>query len=197
MKKYLPLLLIYLVTACAPVANPTPTITATAVPTPFPVSTPIPLSELDIELLLIAVGDLPEGMAPDTITNENAVGSVDELDRADAVHTQYFLLEGGEGGGVSVFLFESLDDVQAAFDKVSTLMDEPSHSNAVGEQTIAESFFIPLVPDVPAIEGSRLAFSRCHALVVIQFPRADDMLAIARYGQRLDERLQPLVCREN
>jgi hypothetical protein len=192
MKKHLALLLIFLGTACAPVPEPTPT----AVPTPTVIPTPtqIPLSQLDIESLLVMDGDLPEHLTPDTITNENAVGSVEELDRADVVYTQYFLLDGGEGGGVSVFLFESLDDVQAAFDKVGTLMDSPSASEAIGEQTLAESFFIPVVPDVPAIEGSRLAFSRCHALAVIQFPRAEDMLAIARYGQLLDGRLQPLVC---
>jgi hypothetical protein len=193
MKKHLALLFILLGAACTPVPDPTPT--AAPTPTVIPTPTQIPLSQLDIESLLVVDGDLPEDMVSDTITNENAVGSVEELNRADAVYTQYFLLKGGEGGGVSVFLFESLDDVQAAFDKVSTLMESPSHSNTVGEQTLAETFFIPIVPDVPPIEGARLAFSRCHALAVIQFPRADDMLAIARYGQQLDGRLQPLVCR--
>ena len=195
MKKHLALLLIFLGTACAPVPDPTPT----AVPTPTVIPTPtqIPLSQLDIESLLVVDGDLPEDIVPDTITNENAVGSVEELDRADAVFTQYFLLEGGEGGGVSVFLFESLGDVQAAFGKVSTMMNGPVAYYEVGEQARIENFLIPIVADVAPIEGSRLIFSRCHALAVIQFPRAEDLPAMERYGKRLDERLQTLVCGES
>ena len=106
MKKHFALLVIFLGTACAPAPAPKPT----AVPTAIPAPTQIPLSQLDIAPLLVVDGDLPEDLVPDIITNENAVGSIDELDRADAVFTQYFLLEGGEGGGVSVFLFESVDD---------------------------------------------------------------------------------------
>jgi hypothetical protein len=191
MKKYLTLLLILLGTACAPVTSPPPTAS------PVPAPTFVPLSQIDLEPILVVDGDLPADLVPDIIVRENAVGSADELDRADAVFTQYFLLEGGEGGGVSVFLFESLDDVQAAFGKVSTFMDKPLVYFLVGEQARIESFFIPLVDDVPPIQGSRLIFSRCHALGVIQFPRADDGEAMERYGQRLDGRLQPLVCRDS
>ena len=73
MKKHFALLFILLGAACAPVSEPTPT----AVPTPtvIPTPTPIPLSQLDIETLLVLDGDLPEDIIPDTITNENAVGS--------------------------------------------------------------------------------------------------------------------------
>ena len=193
MKIHFALLLIFLGTACAPVPDPTPT----AVPTVIPTPTQIPLSQLDIEPFLIVDGDLPEDLVPDTITNENAVGSVDELDRADAVFTQYFLLEGGEGGGVSVFLFESVGDVQAAFGKVSTLMNGPVAHYGIGEQARIENFLIPVMPDVAPIEGSRLIFARCHALAVIQFPRAEDLPAMEKYGKLLDGRLQTLVCRES
>ena len=193
MKIHFALLLIFFATACAPVPAPIPT--AALTPTVIPTPTQIPLSQLDIEPLLVADGDLPEDLIPDTITNENAVGSIEELDRADAVFTQYFLLEGGEGGGVSVFLFESADDVQAAFGKVSTLMNGPAAYYGVGEQARIENFLIPVMPDVAPIEGSRLIFARCHALAVIQFPRADDLPALERYGQLLDGRLQELVCR--
>jgi hypothetical protein len=125
------------------------------------------------------------------------VGTAEELDRADVVFSQYFLLNGGEGGGVSVFLFESLEDVQAAFGKVSTFMDNPLVYELVGERARIENFFVPLVQDVAPIEGSRLIFTRCHALAVIQFPRAADVEAIEAYGQRLDVRIQPLVCRDS
>lgn len=195
MKKYLTLLFIFLGTACTPNANPTPT--AAPAPTVIPTPTQIPLSQLDIESLLVGDGDLPEDLVPDIITNDNAVGAVEELGRADAVFTQYFLLEGGEGGGVSVFLFESLDDVQAAFVKVSTLMNAPAADYTVGEQARIENFFIPVMPDIPPIESSRLVFTRCHALAAIQFPRADDLDALSRYGQMLDGRIQPLVCRDS
>jgi len=191
MKKHLTLLLIFLGIACAPIPGSTPAAS------PLPTPTFVPMSQIDLEPVLVIDGDLPEDLVPDIIVRENAVGSADELDRADAVFTQYFLLEGGEGGGVSVFLFESLDDVQAAFGKVSTFMNTPLVYFLVGEQARIENFFIPLVADVPPIQGSRLIFSRCHALGVIQFPRADDGEAMEKYGQRLDERLQPLVCRES
>ncbi len=191
MKKHLALLFIFLGTACAPTPDPTPT--ASPIPTP----TFIPMSQINLEPILIVDGDLPDDLVPDIVVRENAVGTAAELDRAEAVFTQYFLLEGGEGGGVSVFLFESLDDVQAAFGKVSTFMDAPLVYQLVGERARIENFFIPLVPDVEPIQGSRLIFTRCHALSVIQFPRADDGEAMEKYGQRLDERLQPLVCRES
>jgi len=184
MKKYLFFVLIFAGSACALLSTPTPT------------PTPIPLIQLDLEPVLIVEGDLPMDLEADIIVRENAVGAAEELDRADAVFTQYFLLNGGEGGGVSVFLFETLDDVQAAFGKVSTFMDAPLVYEKVGERARIENFFIPLVPDVAPIEGSRLIFTRCHALAVIQFPRATDGEAIERYGQRLDERIQPLVCRD-
>ena len=195
MKRHLTLLLIFLGTACAPIPNPTPT--AAPTPTPVPDPTLIPISQVNLESLLVEDGDLPEDLVPDIITNENAVGSADELNRAEAVYTQYFLLNEGEGGGVSVFVFESLDDVQAAFGKVSSFMDTPSAYYLVGEQARIENFLIPLMPDVPPIEGSRLIFSRCHALAVIQFPRAEDLGAMERYGQLLDGRLQTLVCGES
>jgi len=183
MKKHLILLLIFLGGACAP--------KPTALPTPAF----IPMSQVNLETILVVDGDLPQDLLPDIIVMENAVGSAAELDRADAVITQYFLLEGGEGGGVSVFLFESLDDVQAAFGKVSTFMDTPLVYELVGERARIENFFIPLIHDVAPIQGSRLIFTRCHALAVIQFPRAEDAEAMEKYGQRLDGRIQPLVCR--
>jgi hypothetical protein len=186
-KKYLIILLTLLGTACAPLLNPT----AAALPTP------IPMSQVDLEPVLVVDDDLPQDLVPDIVTRENAVGAADELDRADVVFTQYFLLDGGEGGGVSVFLFESLDDVQAAFGKVSTFMDNPLVYELVGERARIENFFIPLVQDVAPIQGSRLIFMRCHALAVIQFPRAEDVQAIETYGQRLDGRIQSLVCRES
>lgn len=185
MKNILWILLVLLGTGCSPVLMPTSEATA------------VPLSQVDLEPVLVVERDLPQDLAPDIVSKENAVGNAEELDRADQVITQYFLLNGGEGGGVSVFLFESLDDVQAAFGKVSTFMDRPLVYKLVGEQARIENFYIPVVPDVAPIEGSRLIFKRCHALVVIQFPRAADVDAIGTYGQRLDQRLQPLVCRES
>ena len=183
MKKHLVLLFIFWGTACAPAPDATPT--------------PIPLSQLNLESILVVEGDLPGDLVPDLKTNKNAVGAADELDRAEIVFTQYFLLNGGEGGGVSVFLFESLEDVQAAFEKVSTMMNKPVDFSKVGERARMENFLIPLMPDVPPIEGSRLIFVRCHALAVIQFPRADDLGAIAGYGRLLDERIQPLICTDS
>jgi hypothetical protein len=181
-KKSLTLLLILWGTACAPMQKliATPTL--------------IPMSQIDLEAILVIDGDLPEDIVPDIVTRENAVGSAAELDRADAVFTQYFLLNGGEGGGVSVFLFDSLDYVGAAFEKVSAFMTAPIVYDQVGEQARIEYFFLPVITDVPSIEGSRLIFTRCHALAVIQFPRAADVEAIGKYGLRLDGRLQMLVC---
>lgn len=186
MKKYLAFLVVFLGTACTTTLNPTPT----------PEPTPIPLSEVKLESLLIVEGDLPEDLIPDAITNENAVGSADELDRAVVVYTQYMLLNDGEGGGVSVFLFESLDDVQDAFYKVTTFMNAPIPYRAVGENARIENFLIPVMPDIQPIEGARLIFSRCHALVVIQFPRAGDFETMEIYGKSLDTRIQPHVCRK-
>jgi len=98
---------------------------------------------------------------------------------------------------VSVFLFESLDDVQDAFYKVANFMSAPIPYKAVGENARIENFMIPVMPGIQPIEGARLVFLRCHALVVIQFPRAADIEAMEAYGKNLDKRIQPLVCREN
>jgi hypothetical protein len=168
----------------------TPTFTLSPSPSPslIPSPTTIPFSQLNLEDKLVVAGDLPPGYSgsqirytPNTITNEAPV--------ADYFINQYFAYQDTTGGKVTVLVYEEIDKVIIAYQSFfgGLFMGIPEDAG-VGEKSA--SFY-----NEGNITVSNLAFIRCHAAIQIQFIGPSTRDSIIAYGQRLDKRLQPIVCR--
>ncbi len=161
--------------------------TQAALPTStvIPTATVVPLNELDIKSILIIEGDLPPGFEAAQIRSTFFDLSKDSP-TPDLFASKSFSHNGRTGGAVEVLLFEDVNKIYSTYkDIVDNKLIGDIETVNVGEQGTKAYHFI---------EPGNLVFYQCHALVVIQFLDSvvlDDMVF---YGQRLDNRLQQLVC---
>jgi hypothetical protein len=178
----------------------TPTSTFTPPPTPTPSPTPIPLSAINLEPILILPGDLPAGYSGAQI-GEPPEGYSDIKGYENAIYQQ-FESNGSSAGGVSIFLYESIDKRDSAYSLITDRFGISSNDSGftvivgqlsgVGEKALyvtmetSISFF--------SIKVADLAFVRCHALVSIRMIDTLNVDYLSAYSIRLDKRLQSIAC---
>jgi hypothetical protein len=160
----------------------------------FPTETTIPLENIDLESILIHEGDLPAGYSEAQVRSAQGRRREPELDKSINSIFQQFSLQGEAAGGVSVYLFKTSADCDAAFNVIVEGLEEAEVIDHVGENAVKWSVFLPLIGG-STIEGSMVVFIRCDSLIIIEMKRAGDVSGAIAYGQRLDQRLQEVICR--
>lgn len=189
-----------------PIPTDTPTPKPTNTPKPTPTATPIPLSEIDLESLLIRNGDLPADLSGGQV-----LGSLTEmyenLPSADNTIQRELAQNGEAVGFVTVLLYESRGDANAAHEDIVSGFGEPVDEEGlkstietlsdIGEQ--AEVVTIEMDMNVGGVSIKRtmmdLTFLRCHAVAHIRMNNISSPSGIESYAKRLDERLALVACR--
>lgn len=221
MKKLIVITVFFLLlTGCKPsqatieeAINQIQTALPTQTETPFPTNTPttsptitptlIQISELNLESFLILPGDLPagyEGGQIHNITNEqyNWVSNHGDYNIYQQI-AKYNL----QSGGVSVLVYESLEQVEIAYEELINGLGT-NGINEYGDTRIGEYQGLgekatfstnELVFNGVPINNVNLVFVRCHAVIEVGFLDTLDISSLSGYAQRLDQRLVPLVCR--
>lgn len=157
-----------------------------------PAATTIPLSVLDVEPLLIQLGDLPAGMeGAQVLDTPPAPYEAMEISAADKLVFQRLQRSGQPAGYVIVSLYEDQatgDGVYARLVKDIGAGGEAKPLADVGEQGMITDAVAPLV-------GAHAVFQRCHAVVdVLLTGDLVDQQAVTAYAKRIDQRLRSLVC---
>jgi hypothetical protein len=178
---------ICLMAACSPIYN--------AIFTPTP--TLIPLSDINLRSIPFLPGDLPADYSAGQFRYDNLMGGVTGY--VNGIYQEY-KMTGEKAGWVSILLFDSVDRRDSAY---SVLIDglgksgQPipgieiivAQSSDVGEKAMYN------IMSGPGENTSTLIFIRCQAIADITLIHKGDLPTITNYAKRLDERLQPIVCR--
>ena len=189
------LALVFLLCACAPSENTVNTAiaqTQAAIPTdtPIPTATPIPFSAFDLEDLLIQQNDLPAGYSGAQVGN-TAPEMFGGIPKADYIIYQQFQKNGESAGGVTVFLYESIQSVDKAYQVIAVGMGNTEPVAGDWEKGELVIFSISAI-NFTAID---VLYADCHSAVHIRLSDIDNKQHVINYAKRLNERLSPLVCR--
>jgi len=169
-------------------------------------STPVPFSEIDLESLLVLSGDLPAGLTGAQVRDQ-VPEMFKDIGGYDNAIFREFERNGKHIGGVTIFLYESLDALDVAYDSIGDFGESGGKEikNTGGEMKIT----VGNIPDVGeeakywvvegsflgiSLDGADLAFTRCHSVVHIRVDTANIDVIVA-YAKRLDKRITELVCR--
>ncbi len=202
MKKVLLLIALGLA-ACSPRdAEPGRIQTDTLQP-PTAAPTLVPMSQLDLEPLLVQSGDLPPGVVgsqirarpPDIIPGIPVAAAqiYQAFDRSDS-GTVFEL------SGVYVFLYDDPAQAEAAFNVIVDAMMHGGVQGSVGgleglqfhSPPIGQRSVSALSPFWTLESVTDIAWLNCRAVVYTRMPA--DVDAISAYAERLNSRLEPLVC---
>ena len=170
-----------------------PTFTQEPTNTQEPTSTPtrIPLSDIELEEILVKDGDLPAGYSGAQIS-DTAPEMFDNLPEAENTINQQLAKGGEQKGGVTVFLYDSQDNLDSAFFKIKTGFSEEKQLDTVGEKAFITYFSQDILGI--KIQFGDLLFSRCNAVVHIRMTELSSEDSLIAYAKRLDKRLSELVC---
>ncbi len=146
----------------------------------------VPLVDIDLAPLLIQSGDLPTGLSGAQVKDIVPPGLKGAPTPAKAID-QRFQHNGNNAGGVVVLLYEASADVESAFRLA--VGEGKNFEPQYGVGDTARSW---LPSDI--LPRARVAFTRCHAYIDVTFGQAS-IDEVTAYAKRLDQRLQPLVCR--
>lgn len=184
-------------------------------PTPTDTPTPVPVhvGELDLEPLLIQPGDFPSGYEPAQVFTDLS-GDVESLSYDRAIDQRF--QKGGETqGGIVVVIALNENDRNEAYElfgsSVSNFINQLAETikgiklpqgttpqvvektiDGIGERAEYISFNYELLGRTFAVEDLR--YTHCNAVVQIRFTTTSDERQITGYAQRLDKRLEPLIC---
>jgi len=165
---------------------------------------PVPLSEIDLESIIGVLGNLTEGYDGARISDTPPEGFFDVLDFQNVVY-QEIKKNGERIGGLAIYLFNSLDERDTAYQSI------------VEEFGRRREYFRVTIDDIPkvgetgtytTVEGStdsgiefyvsEFASVNCHSLIVISLGDTknvgtilDDMTA---YANQIHESLSQLIC---
>ena len=181
--------------------TPQPSNTPTETPTQMPTQTPVPLADLNFEQIMIQEGDLPAGYSGAQI-RDRVPEMFDSLPEPQNEAYQQIAHKDEAAGGVSIILYDSHEDLKAAYNEIVDGMkfEEDSESidvetialDEVGEQATACSVETSVLGQT--FESLDLVFLRCQAIAHIRMTDTTNLDYGLSYAQRLDERLQPMVC---
>ena len=146
----------------------------------------VPLADIDLAPLLIQSGDLPAGLSGAQVKDTVPPGLNAVPTPAKAID-QRFQANGNTAGGVVVLLYEASADVETAF-----RLAVGEGKNSQPQYSVGDAARVWLPSDV--VTRARVAFTRCHAYVDISIRQAS-VDEVTAYAKRLDQRLQPLICR--
>lgn len=187
------ILSLLLITSCNPA-------TPTALPTLTP--SPVPLSELSLEPILIISGDLPAGYSGAQIRNTPPEMFNNITNFNNAIYQQ-FEKDGESAGGVAIFLFESINNGDIAFQKIvdgfgksdesANIKTTVENISNVGERATAVTVETSL--SGLSMKFTDFVFVRCHAIAHIRMKDTVNIEYLTGYGIRLDKRLSELICR--
>lgn len=165
-------------------------------------ATILPLSEVDLDSLLFISGDLPTIFVGQQIASRPPpdIGSVPVAEKAA---NQKFRAGEFASDGITVLLYESPADLERAYGIVLDIMSEDNRATPlgqVGEKAMLTEERMSGIQtagvSIPSSTSANVVFTRCHALVYIDlFSSEADSEVAAEYAKRIDQRLQPLVCR--
>ena len=147
--------------------------------------TQLPLADLDLEAILIQPGDLPMGYAGGQV-QDFLPGMFEDIPQpVNQIYQQFDLTYGsGSGGGVAVIVYDS---ATASIEAYNTLLSEMGGT--------AQEKEIENLGEKAHILGWNLLFLRCNTVVHFRIVGSNYDEYIS-YAHRMDERLNPLVCRK-
>lgn len=148
--------------------------------------TKVPLSEIDLEPLLILQGDLPPGVSASQVRS-SPPAMFDGI--PDPTHQIYqaFEKKGKQLGGVAVLLYEDLRLAEEAYTFVLAGIGEDDEAG-IGDRSA--SITIPLIGTTEIVTD--LLWLRCNSVVHVRI--ASDAIGATAYGERLNRRLESVVC---
>lgn len=154
--------------------------------------TPIPLSQVELDGMLVQPGDLPPGYSGAQIDRMTGDG----MQKASQAIVQELAIDNEVKGAVLVYLYESVDELKRTFPQFDLTEFAKSREFVnIGEEGY---FYITDYDDKDFNRDLDITFKRCHAIVWIRFFAAKPEVQpnnVELYAERLDERLQPLVCK--
>ena len=147
------------------------------------------LTGVDLEPLLIQSGDLPAGTGGGQVRDGAPQMFAQAPAPTKAIYQQ--LARGSDqAGGVTVLLYAQPADREAAYTTTLDGMGDTYPVDGIGEQAVMSQ---PI--DLLGLHGSDLLFRRCAAVVHVRFIDPNSPTdTLKAYGQRLDKRLQGVVC---
>lgn len=153
----------------------------------------VPLTEVDLEQLLVADGDLPIGVSAAQI-RDAAPEMFEGMPAAEQVRYQQLARDGEQTGGVAVFLYGDEAARTEGYQLVADGFSEAEPVADLGEQAIVT------LPNAQAaaigLNFTDVLFQRCAAVVHIRLRNleGEDSTSAIAYAKRLDERLEEAVC---
>jgi hypothetical protein len=142
-------------------------------------------------------GDLPAGYEPSQIRSGPVGAGVINMFKQDVASN------GELGGNVSVYIYDSSEHALYAYQQLTSSWtcssDDPlckiEHIARLGDQSIGQSYYLPLLYGLAPIQRAAVLFIRCSTLVDANLNQSNAYNGLIDYAIRLDERLTPLVCR--
>ena len=179
--------------ACA-LGTPAPTAAPTLLPPtstllpPPPTQTPFPWSQVDLDSVLIAAGDMPGGLLGTFMQKGTPPGDMfDGLPISENTATRYFEKAQSSAFAV-VFLYPDETNIQMAYDKfLDKLGSDAKELSDIGNEAssvVTEGDF----------KFADLVFIRCHSVVFIRITGYADKDDIEVYAKNLDAMLAEVVC---
>ncbi|MCM1564740.1 MAG: hypothetical protein NC238_02050 [Dehalobacter sp.] len=171
-----------------------PTQTLTPLPTPTSTVTPtdFQIDDIFLDEILIQYGDLPAGLTGGHISYE-APEMFNELPLADYTIFQQFAKATEVSGGVTVFVYTSLEKIEEAYAKtVEGLGDSTKIVEDIGEKGVIS--YVSMTVLGSKVEFGDLVFTRCNAVVHVRMTDISDETSLSFYATRLDNRLVESLC---
>lgn len=164
--------------------------TQTAMPTP----TAINLGEIDLSEILITPGDLPAGYTASQIRDHGFITDEVEVGVINMMH-QDLVFKDDFGGKISIYLYNSSGEAKKAFDFItSNIQESPNKIDGLGEDSVGESLYVPLIGGLDPIQASTVVFIRCKAVFYGELKSDKAYNGLVDYAKRLDERINKIVC---
>ncbi len=122
------------------------------------------------------------------ISDDEAPKFYKELPHAQQVHYRQILKGTDVSGGVTLFQYDSSEDLDAAYKWIVYMLEPGGEFNPkVGEKSMASYIG-------PDFTFGEVVFVRCNMLVHIRLTNISEPGVVVQYAQRLDARLQESIC---
>jgi len=173
-------LIAVLISACGDTAAiPAPTYTPTVIRMPF--------SEVDLEPLLLDLGNFPPGVSGSQVRDTLPRMFLGIPEPAYQIF-RVFEQGGEQVGGVAILLYEDLDFVETAYGFISGGMPRAEQGGGLGDWS-ASSTITLFGSSAPLTD---LVWRQCHAVVHIRIGSDSD--GARAFGEPLAESLEPIAC---